>query len=81
MKPQVRKQVFLGLITVFSIYCFCFINSSSRENVSLTGSDLNLERIETNKDEEIKKVDNINLPDVEAVKKVFLVMKKLLSAS
>lgn len=81
MKPHISKQVFLGLITVFSIYCFCFINSSKRANIMLAKNDINIERLEASKDDEIKKVDNINLPDVEAVKKVFSIMKRLLSAS
>lgn len=83
MKPHIRKQFFLGIVTLFSIYCFYFVNTTHQEGVTLVKIDSNSERIEVAKDNEndMNKVDKANLPDVEAVKKVITIMKRLLSVS
>ncbi len=86
MKPHQLKQVGISFICALSLGAFIFLNSSGsgKKSSNSFGIQPKLEKeINTNDDEQDlgKKTERSFLPDVEAAKHLFQLMKKFLPAS
>lgn len=79
MKKRNARSVFFAILICLSAASYTYVNVGSKQSASVTPADSSLQTDEV--DPEIKETKNINLPDLQMLRKAVEAGKRFLPAS